>query len=299
MTLANLGEDALLARLLRGLPAGADVLAGPGDDCAIIGRPRDRRWLLLKTDCVIEGVHFVAGAEPRRVGWKALCRAISDIAAMAGEPRHALITIAAPRQLRVAWLEAFYAGVVKAARKFGVGIVGGETARSPGAIFINVALTGEVERTHCVRRSGGKPDDAIFVTGRLGGSLAGKHLDFTPRLAEARWLAENFRPHAMMDLSDGLGADLPRLARASGCGFSLDESALPRTRGCSVTQALEDGEDYELLFALPQRYSTALKSKWQSAFPRLALTCIGRLTAPSAIRNPKTRRGYDHFRQTV
>lgn len=299
LTLADLGEDALLARLLRGLPTGAGVLTGPGDDCAIIGRPRDRRWLLLKTDCVIEHVHFTSDTDPRRVGWKALCRAISDIAAMGGEPRHALITVAAPRMQPVAWLDGLYSGIAKAARKFGVAIVGGEMARSPGAIFINVALTGEVERTRCVHRSGGRAGDAIFVTGRLGGSLAGKHLDFTPRLAEARWLAEHFRPSAMMDLSDGLAADLPRLARASGCGFKLDPARLPCTRGCPPERALSDGEDYELLFTLQQRYLIDLTSAWKSAFPRLPLSCIGHLIPHTASRTPPSTCGYDHFRQTV
>lgn len=296
MKLAALGEDALVARLLRGLPSGADVLTGPGDDCAIVGRPRDRRWLLLKTDCVIERVHFAPEADPRRVGWKALCRAISDIAAMGGEPRHALITVAAPRTREVAWLDGFYAGLRKAARRFGVTIVGGETARSPGAIFINVALTGEVERTRCVRRDGGKPDDAVCVTGKLGGSIMGKHLDFTPRLAEARWLTEHFRPHAMMDLSDGVAADLPRLARASGCGFALDEARVPRTTGCSVKCALGDGEDYELLFALPNRYVSRLMTEWRKAFPRLPLSEIGRLTLPTEPNPSLAPRGYDHFR---
>ncbi|MEQ1862668.1 MAG: thiamine-phosphate kinase [Chthoniobacteraceae bacterium] len=297
MTLAALGEDALLARLLRGLPVGADVIAGPGDDCAIIGRPRDRRWLLLKADCVIEGVHFTRDADPRRVGWKALCRALSDIAAMAGTPRHALITVAAPRTLPVAWLEGLYAGLAKAARKFGAGIVGGETARSPGGIFIDVALTGEVARTRCIRRSGGREGDAIYVTGRLGGSLAGRHLDFIPRLAEARWLAEHFRPSAMMDLSDGLGADLPRLARASGCGFALDDARIPRTRGRSLAQVFDDGEDYELLFTIAD--AARLEVTWQKTFPKLPLTRIGTLTRNP---NPQTRtppRGFDHFRQTL
>jgi thiamine-monophosphate kinase len=294
--LAALGEDALVARLLRGLPSGADVLTGPGDDCAIIGRPRARRWLLLKTDCVIERVHFTADADPRRVGWKALCRAISDIAAMGGEPRHALITVAVPRTQEVAWLDALYVGLRKAARRFGVAIVGGETARSPGAVFINVALTGEVERNRCVRRDGGKPDDAVFVTGRLGGSIAGKHLDFTPRLAEARWLTEHFRPHAMMDLSDGLAADLPRLAKASGCGFAIDEARVPRTAGCSVARALGDGEDYELLFSLPSRYVSHLTTAWRETFPRLLLSQIGRLTLSSATHTSHPTRGYDHFR---
>jgi len=298
MSLGALGEDALIARLLRGLPkvtAGAGIVAGAGDDCAIIGRPRDRRWTLLKADALVENVHFLRETEPRRVGWKALCRAISDIAAMGGEPRHALITIAVPRTLPVEWLDGLYAGLKRAAKKFGVAIVGGETVRSPGPIFINVSLTGEVERTECVRRSGGKPGDRLYVTGRLGGSIAGKHLDFTPRLAEARWLVSHWNLQAMMDLSDGLGADLPRLAAASGCSFRLEMEALPCTAQCSPKQALTDGEDYELLFALPRKYAAGLELAWQTAFPKLPLTCIGTLEARSKLRQPSIPRGFDHF----
>jgi thiamine-monophosphate kinase len=295
--LGELSEDLLLTRLLRGLPLSADVRTGPGDDCAIIGGPRDRVWQLLKTDCVIEGVHFEPGEDARRVGWKALCRAISDIAAMGGEPKHALITIALPRAASVKWIETLYAGLRKAARRFGVAIVGGETARSPRPIFINVALTGEVPRERCVRRDGGRPGDALFVTGRLGGSIAGKHLDFTPRLAEARWLTASFRVHAMMDLSDGLAADLPRLATASGCGFRIEPGSLPRQRGCTAEQAMNDGEDYELLLAIGKADALRIGSAWRRKFPRLPLTRIGELTRGSRQSFLTNQRGFDHFLQ--
>ena len=296
ITLAQLGENALVARLVRGLPRGADVLVGPGDDCAVIGRPREETWALLKTDCVIERVHFSPGDDPRRVGWKALCRALSDIAAMGGEPAHALITIAAARREKASRLAALYAGLRKAARRFAVSLVGGETARSPGPMFINVALTGTVARARCVLRSGGKPGDALYVTGHLGGSFAGQHLDFTPRLAESRWLTENFRLHAMMDLSDGLAADLPRLASASRCGFALHAEKIPRTAGCTVAQAMNDGEDYELLFAIPARDSAPLEASWKKQFPRLSLTRIGDLQRHSTLNSQlSTPRGFDHF----
>ncbi len=278
MKIASLGEDAVVAALTRGLPLGENVRLGAGDDCAVIGGVRDRMWQLLKTDCVVEGVHFLATEKPARVGWKALCRAVSDIAAMGGKPRHALITIAVARDVKMAWLRGIYAGLRKAAKRFGVGIVGGETSRSPGPAFISVALTGVVERTRCVTRGGGKAGDVLFVTGRLGGSLAGKHLDFVPRLAEARWLTGNFRIRAMMDLSDGLAADLPRLARASRCGFGISEESIPRNRGCTVAQALGDGEDFELLLAVRPADAAALESKWRAKFPRLPLTQIGTLT---------------------
>ena len=160
--------------------------------------------------------------------------------------------------------------------------------------MISVSLCGSVERGRCILRSGGKPGDALFVTGRLGGSIRGKHLRFEPRLAEGRWLASNFKPRAMMDLSDGLAADLPRLAEASGCGFSIDPDAIPRSRGCTTAEALSDGEDYELLFALPRNRATALGRDWPGAFPKLDLTRIGSL-APRGIAEPDLRGGWKHF----
>lgn len=288
MKLSDLGEDALVARLTRDLPRNASLLVGPGDDCAVVGRRSDAVWTLLKTDCVIEGVHFTDATDFARVGWKALARNVSDIAAMGGEPRHALITVALPPELDVAKADALYAGLRECARKFHVAIAGGETARSPGPVFVSVALTGEVERVRCVTRSGGKPGDVLFVTGRLGGSLAGKHLDFTPRLREARWLTQHFKLHAMMDLSDGLGADLPRLAKASGCGFELGE--IPCTPGCSQQDALSDGEDFELLFAVHPRQASRIEKAWP--FRNLPLTRVGVLTANTTV--PSVH-GFDHF----
>ncbi|MEO8353910.1 MAG: thiamine-phosphate kinase, partial [Chthoniobacteraceae bacterium] len=188
-----------------------------------------------------------------------------------------------------------YRGLATAARRFEVTIVGGETARSPGPLFLSIALTGEVERGRCVLRSGGKPGDALYVTGRLGGSRAGHHLDFIPRVVEARWLTENFRLHAMMDLSDGLASDLPRLARASRCGFALDLPSIPRTRGCTLEQAMRDGEDYELLLALPNRRGNELEAAWFRKFPNLNLTRIGRLADPSPTKPALKTRGFDHF----
>jgi thiamine-monophosphate kinase len=293
--LAELGEDQLVKRLIKGLPTAANIRAGAGDDCAVIGGPRDPVWHLLKTDCVVEDVHFTRDLDPKRVGWKALCRAISDIAAMGGEPAQALITIALPRELDVSWIDRLYAGIRKAARCYRVAIVGGETARSPGPIFINVAIAGTVERRRCVFRTGGKAGDGIYVTGRLGGSIAGKHLDFTPRLIEAQWLTRHFPPHAMMDLSDGIGADLPRLAEASQCGFRLDRESIPTHSGKSIDQAISDGEDYELLFTVAPAVRARLEVAWRRKFPRLPLTCIGELIQPSRIRKPKTVRGFDHF----
>lgn len=296
MKLRGYGEDRLVAELTRGLALDENVRVGAGDDCAVIGAPRAARWQLLKTDVVVEGVHFLRTDEPRRVGWKALCRAISDFAAMGGVPAHALVTLAVSADEEVSRVKAIYAGLSRAARRFEVSIVGGETSRSPGPLFLDLALSGWVERGRCILRSGGRAGDALYVTGRLGGSRAGKHLDFTPRLAEGRWLAAHIRPRAMMDLSDGLAADLPRLARASRCGFMLNEAAIPRTRGVALDGALADGEDFELLFAVSPRMVARLEPAWRKEFPRLALTRIGALTpAPLSTSRSQLPSGFHHF----
>jgi thiamine-monophosphate kinase len=298
MKLGGMGEDKVVAALLHGLPGARDVIRGPGDDCAVIGHAQSKLWRLLKTDCVIEGIHFRAGENAAKIGWKALARAVSDIAAMGGRPLHALVTLAIAPDVDLKRAVAVFAGLRKCAKRYEIAIVGGETARSPGPMFISVMLSGEVERHLCVFRSGGQAGDRLFVTGRLGGSLAGRHLTFEPRVEEARWLALHFQVHAMMDLSDGLGADLPRLARASECGFSLNEAALPLNPGRTTRQALSDGEDYELLFAMTPREAERLQILWPRKFPKLPLTAIGELTAapaPERGRKKESLHGYDHF----
>ncbi len=293
--MSGLSEDELVARLTRRLPAGKRIVAGPGDDCAAVRVPGRKKLQLLKTDCLLEGVHFLRGHAGEKVGWKALCRTISDIAACGGRPDAALITVAAPVDFEVGYLEAIYRGLRRAGRRYGVSIVGGETARSPAGLFLSIALTGWVPNSRLVLRSGGRAGDALFVTGRLGGSFAsGRHLDFLPRLAQGRWLARNFDLHAMMDLSDGLGADLPRLAEASRKGFTVDLKALPRHRGCTLEQAVGDGEDYELLFAVAATAAEPLEKAWKAAFPRLPLTRIGKLLADRRQRTPLAP-GYTHF----
>lgn len=297
-TLADVGEDALIARLVKHLPLGPEVLAGPGDDCAVVKSPAPgKNWLLLKTDAVVENLHFLPAAAPAAVGWKAACRAVSDIAAMGGWPAHALVTVIAPPAASAAWLEGVYRGLAKAARRFGFSIVGGETCGAPAGapVILNVAMTGEVEPARCVRRDGARPGDALCVTGRLGGSLAsGRHLRFTPRLAEARWLVSHFKPSAMMDLSDGLAKDLPRLAAMSGVGWALETARIPRHRGCLLEHALGDGEDFELLFALPSRQLSGLLAAWPQAFPRLPLSVIGRVEK-AGLQTPLLRGGFAHF----
>lgn len=295
MKLSELGEERLLEQLLPGLPLNNCVEAGAGDDCAVVRRPASESLLLLKTDCLVHGVHFTAAAKPSAVGWKAMARPLSDFAAMSGLPQFALVTLLLPPSTTKRWVMELYRGLARAARAFDVAIVGGETSRIDGPASVGVSLVGTVGKNRWVSRGGGKPGDALFVTGKLGGSIRGRHLKFTPRIIESRWLTKHFHVHAMMDLSDGLGADLPRLARASKVGWEIEERAIPRSRGCSLREAISDGEDYELLFAISADDAPALHRAWNKKFPKLALTQIGRLNHQSKISNQQFPTGYAHF----
>lgn len=290
MRLSDIGEDELIRRLVACVPSG-EFAEGPGDDCAVVDHG-GARLELLKTDGLVEGVHFLAGAEPGGVGWKAIARVISDFAAMGGVAERFLVTVALPGAMEVGWIEGFYRGMGECMRAHGGVLVGGETCRVPegSAAVISVAGTGWVERGGVVLRSGGRPGDEIWVTGRLGGSLAGKHFTFAPRVEEARWLVGHFQPRAMMDVSDGLAKDLGRLAAASGCGFKLDLGSIPRTEGCSVEEALGDGEDFELLFAAPRGRDAG---GWGERFPELELTRIGEFVGLGE--GDDLAGGWDHF----
>ncbi len=289
--LSSLGENAVLQRLLRGLPTHAGLLVGPGDDCAVVAR--DEHWDgLLKTDAVTEGIHFTRDTPPQLIGHKALARAISDIAAMGGMPEHALITLLVHPSRSLEQLEGIYEGMAALARRCGVSLAGGETTALPeDGLAISVALTGRVRRGQAILRSGGRPGDVLAVSGRLGGSFeSGRHLSFMPCLELAQaLLCAGVAPRAMMDLSDGLACDLPRLAHASGCGCELDLSAIPCHEGCTLRQALRDGEDYELLMAFePQVWQRACAQE----LPR-PLTAIGHLVA--AGNGCELEGGWQHF----
>jgi thiamine-monophosphate kinase len=291
----ELGEDRLIRQLTARLKSRPDIIAGPGDDCAVVTGLENDQLLLLKTDCVVERVHFRPNDKPRAVGWKAMARILSDFAAMAGLPQFALVTLILPAKREARWAKEIYRGLQLAAEPFAVAIVGGETSRTNGPAVVSIAAVGSVEKDRWVSRAGGKAGDALFVTGKLGGSIGRKHLHFIPRIAEARWLSTHFSIHAMMDLSDGLGADLPRLAAASRVGFAIEEDALPRNRGCSIEAAINDGEDYELLFAIENKDAPSLQAKWRRKFPDLALTRIGVLLPAAGFRPPRSFHGYVHF----
>ena len=311
MKLGALGEDRLLSQILLGLPRvrGRKVFAGSADDCAIVEIPPGKKYLVLKTDCVVEGVHFAHGTNASDVGWKAMMRPLSDFAAASAIPQFALITLIVPQQTKVAWVRRLYGGLRQAAKRFHVSIVGGETSNTHGPITISVSVIGFVEKSRAASRRGGRSGDDLFVTGRLGGALKGKHLKFVARIVESRWLTKNFSIHAMMDLSDGLGADLPRFARASKVGFDIQLETLPVARGASIDNAISEGEDYELLFAISPRNRNSLERDWRRQFPKLLLTRIGSLNRKSPVTNAKQwpgfpianrklPRGYVHFQQS-
>ena len=309
-----MNEFDLIHRLTRALPTNSSVVVGAGDDCAVLDAGVPDRLLLFKTDAVVEGVHFTPGTAPEKIGHKALGRCLSDIAAMAGTPSAALVTIALPPDFSPDLVEAIYAGLNALARRHQVAIVGGETTTNPGGILISVALLGWVPRGKAVLRSGAEAGDAIFVTGELGGSLAGKHLEFEPRLVEARWLAQQCSLHAMLDISDGLAGDLRHILTASRVGAELLATAIPISREARRAAkaapstkppwlaALTDGEDFELLFTVASRDAVPLLDAWKAQFPALALTCIGKIKAGEGITirdqqgvRPLTDHGYAHF----
>lgn len=293
--LSDLGEDALVARLLRGFPENNPALAvGPGDDCAVID-PGRGPLRLLKTDAIVEGVHFESDTPPTQIGWKAVARVLSDFAAMGGQPSFLLVTLAMPPETRVTWAEKIYRGIRRCLEQHGGSLAGGETVSLPNGAPIVLSISGEghAPRRACIRRDGGQPGDILAVTGRLGGSIGGRHLRFHPRLAEGQHLATH-GARAMMDLSDGLAKDLPRLARASQCGFHLEKTNIPRHRSCSIQQALTDGEDYELLVALPPARWQKLHAHWPTALA--PLTAIGTLTPSGGkLSADRLSGGWDHF----
>lgn len=291
-TLRDIGEDSLIERLVGLVPRDGNPAAGPGDDCAVIdqGTPA---LLLLKTDALVEHIHFLPSAPARAVGWKSVARVVSDFAAMGGKPGHFLVTLALPPETEVGWVEDLYRGIGDCLTKYGGFLAGGETSGVPSgsAAVISIAATGSVARENLVLRSTARAGDILLVTGLLGGSIHGKHLDFTPRIRESTWLVENFKPTAMMDLSDGLAKDLPRMASASGCGFIVGEAELPLTPGCTPAQAAGDGEDFELLFAMDESSAASLLKAWP--FPDIPLNRIGEMV--DIREGTSLTGGWEHF----
>jgi thiamine-monophosphate kinase len=302
-----LAEDSILRKIFAGsrpAPSGGapqSLALGMGDDAALF-RPKAGHQTILTCDWSLEGTHFWRDKHPPdAVGWKCLVRAVSDIAAMGGAPRCFLLSLALPASLAGRWLDDFLAGLRRASRKLGCVLAGGDTTRQ-NVVLINVTVVGEVRTGYALLRSGAQPGDTLYVSGGLGEAELGlqilkrskrpanrtnpltrKHLYPEPRVALGQWLADARIASSMMDVSDGLSSDLPRLCAASGVGAQLEMARIPRVRipkhvlldGIDSTRlALHGGDDYELLFTVPPHRSQVVPMSFQG----VPLNSIGTIT---------------------
>lgn len=293
-------EDAWVNRLSQLLGSRPDVIVGPGDDAAVIRRAGGEADVVYTTDAVIESIHFEPGTDPERIGHKMVGRLLSDLAAMGAVPDHLLLNLVVPGGTPAAVMESLYRGAEKLALLHGAAIVGGDTVGASPLALHGFAI-GHVPKGRAALRSGAREGDLLYVTGKLGGSREGRHLDFSPRVREGLWLREGEWITAMMDLSDGLARDLPRLCQASGVGVDVDVSALPITH--DLSGALMDGEDYELLFTVPVSRRATLEQAWPFG-SNPSCTCIGvvrkgagdaQLVHPGGRREPMPAVGFDHM----
>ena len=277
------------------LPESPCLKLGPGDDAAILALSGDPN-VVVTTDLLTEGVDFhLAQDDPRRIGRKSLAVNLSDLAAMAARPLAAVVAVALPKEggggrsaLELA--VALYEGLLPLAAEFDLAIAGGDTNTFDGPLVISATLFGQLTERGPLTRSGGRPGDRLLVTGVLGGSILGHSFDFTPRVREALSLAERYELHAGMDISDGLALDLSRLAEASGCGAVVRTDWVPVSPAArqlagddaaiALRHALSDGEDFELLLAVPPDAAEAMLADQPLDCP---LTCVGELVAGSGL----------------
>jgi thiamine-monophosphate kinase len=294
-------EIDLVRRIARWSGPASSLVLGIGDDCAIYRPHGSREDLLFTTDMLIEDVHFRRGTHhPADVGWKCLARGLSDIAAMGGEPRFCLLSLALAEWADAQWVAGFYRGLLRLARREGIALAGGDLARA-SKVTCDIVVCGAVPRGRALRRDGARAGNAIYVSGVLGGSAFGlargsgnawkRHAQPEPRLALGRFIREELRATAAMDLSDGLSLDLARMCEASGLRAEIGMP--PIFPGANLEQALHGGEDYELLFTLPARVAVPME------FEGLPLTRIGVMRRGKAevIMNgaPLEALGWDHF----
>lgn len=266
MILKDLGEFKFIDRIAKGIKLSSQVIKGIGDDAAVLKYTKNK-YMLFTTDMIIEDKHFYRSSKPELIGGKSISCNVTDIAAMGGIPRFAVISIGLPGSLDVRFIDRLYKGIKNAADKFNISLVGGDTVCSE-KIIINIALIGEVEKKNLVLRSSARQNDAIFVTGNIGGSIKHRHLDFTPRLREARFLVKNFKINSMIDVSDGLLADLGHILDQSNRGAVIYEDAVPVSKDAlNFDSAVRDGEDFELVFTLPERYTLRLLKTWPFKTP--------------------------------
>lgn len=293
------GEFDLIAWIRAQQKASPLVRVGIGDDLAVLSWPAGD-LLIVGVDQVLDGIHFDSAVHsPHDIGQKVMNRNLSDCAAMACLPAAAVATVALPRGATLEYGQQLYLGMRAAADPFDCPLVGGDTASWPGKLAVTVTILGRSAGIEPITRAGAKVGDGIYVTGSLGGSILGRHMHFTPRIALARQLAKDGAIHAMIDLSDGLSRDLGHVCAASGVGAVVESASLPvhedaktlaaRDGRPAIEHALSDGEDYELLFTSPREIAPAVATR------------IGQITADPGIwldrdgtRSPLAPRGWEH-----
>jgi len=249
MRLKEIGEFGLIKRFRKQIRTDRSVFMGSGDDCAVL-KLNKSSYQLLTCDMIVEDVDFRESDNLVDVGRKALAISISDIAACGGIPRHAVISLGLPKNMRVEQVDLLAKGMFGLAKKYKINIVGGDISAS-AKLIIDVSMLGEVRKSRLCLRKGAKSGDIIMVTGSFGGSIKGKHLRFTPRLEEALFLVDNFKLNSMIDVSDGLIQDLGHILEQSRVGAVLFESLVPLSKNAKDTQeALCSGEEFELLFTV-------------------------------------------------
>ena len=249
MRIRELGEFGLIDLIKKMLKSSNHLTNRIGDDCAVLPFNR-QNFLLLTCDMLVEDVDFTRRDRPFLVGHKSLGCCLSDIAACGGIPHYAQISLGLPSNMSVSWVRELYRGIISVGKAFKVEIVGGDISRS-NKLIIDVSSVGTVERRNLASRAGAKKGDIIFVSGKLGGSIRGRHLSFTPRVKEARYLVKNYKINSMIDISDGLLQDLGQILKQSKLGAILFKDLIPiSTHARSFNEALYMGEDFELLFTL-------------------------------------------------
>lgn len=256
------------------LPSGERLGLGPGDDAALL-RLGATSEAVVTADLLVDSVHFrVATDHPRRIGRKALAVNLSDLAAMAAEPLAAIISISIPKSAGIALAKELYEGLIPLAEEFHCLIAGGDTCSWDGPLVINITAIGRPTPHGLLLRSGARPGDRLLVTGQFGGSLGGHQFDFTPRVREALELNAKYTLNAGMDCSDGLALDASRMAEASGCGLRIDPARVPIRDAARVAadrtpleHALGDGEDFELLLAVPPDEAARILADQPLAIP--------------------------------
>ncbi len=292
------------------LPPHPLLRLGIGDDAALLATA-GRSDIVVTTDLIADGVDFdLREHQPRRIGCKALAINLSDLAAMAARPLAAVISLNLPRQNGAHIATELYAGLLPLAERYHLAIAGGDTNSWNGPLVISVTALGEVTADGPLCRRGAQPGDRIIVTGSFGGSILGRHLDFPPRVEDSLLLNQRFTLHAGIDCSDGLSLDLWRLCEAGRCGAIVDVDRVPiadaakelaqQDGGSALDHALGDGEDFELILAVPP--DSAQRMLADQPLDGVPLTDIGEFTADQHLRQrdkaggakPLEPRGYQH-----